>query len=113
MYGASTDRHRNLVPNHLLQWEATRWARDQGYAFYDMWGAPEVLDEKDPMWGVYRFKDGFGGQFTSYLGAYDFAVSAPWYWVYTVVMPRLLGLMRWRHWRRQERGAPERIPGLA
>jgi peptidoglycan pentaglycine glycine transferase (the first glycine) len=112
MYGASTDRHRNLMPNHLLQWEAMRWARDQGYAFYDMWGAPEVLDEKDPMWGVYRFKEGFGGHFTSYLGAYDFPVSAPLYWVYTAVMPRLLGLMRWRHWRRQDRGAPEGIPGL-
>jgi peptidoglycan pentaglycine glycine transferase (the first glycine) len=113
MYGASTDRHRNLMPNHLLQWEAMRWARDQGYAFYDMWGAPEVLDEKDPMWGVYRFKEGFGGQFTSYLGAYDFAVSAPWYSVYTAVMPRVLGFMRWRHWRRHSGGPLEEVPGYA
>jgi peptidoglycan pentaglycine glycine transferase (the first glycine) len=107
MYGASTDRHRNLMPNHLLQWEAMRWAKDQGYEFYDMWGAPDVLDEKDPMWGVYRFKEGFGGQFTSYLGAYDFPVSSPLYWTYTAVMPRALDLLRWRH-RRSQGGGPLR-----
>ena len=111
MYGASSDRHRNLMPNHLLQWEAIRWAKARGYSFYDMWGAPEVPDEKDPMWGVYRFKEGFGGQFCSYLGAYDFPVSGPLYWLYTAVMPRVLGLLRWRHRRRQGGGAPGEIPG--
>ena len=27
MYGASCDEQRNLMPNHLLQWEAMQWAR--------------------------------------------------------------------------------------
>jgi len=111
MYGASTDSRRNLMSNHLLQWEAMRWAKAQGCSFYDMWGAPEVLDEKDPMWGVYRFKEGFGGQFTSYLGAYDCPVSRRLYGLYTVLMPRLLDLMRWRHRRRQSDGALGESPG--
>lgn len=111
MYGASVDRHRNLMPNHLLQWEAIRWAKAQGYSFYDMWGAPEALDEKDPMWGVYRFKEGFGGRFASHLGAYDFPVSRPLYWIYTAVMPRVLDLLRWRHRRRHGGGTLEEIPG--
>ena len=29
------------MPNYLLQWEAMRWAKAQGYAVYDMWGAPD------------------------------------------------------------------------
>jgi lipid II:glycine glycyltransferase (peptidoglycan interpeptide bridge formation enzyme) len=29
-YGASSNRHRNRMPNHLLQWEAMRWAKAQG-----------------------------------------------------------------------------------
>ena len=111
MYGASTDRHRNLMPNHLLQWEAMRWARGQGYQFYDMWGAPEVLDENDPMWGVYRFKEGFGGQFTSYLGAYDFPVFGSRYRLYTFLMPRLLDLMRRRHRHRHSGGGGHHPPG--
>jgi peptidoglycan pentaglycine glycine transferase (the first glycine) len=110
MYGASTDRHRNLMPNHLLQWEAMRWAKEQGYSFYDMWGAPDVLEESDPLWGVYRFKEGFGGEFASYIGAYDFAASRPLYWLYTAVMPRLLDLLRWRH-RQRQRGVLGDSPG--
>jgi lipid II:glycine glycyltransferase (peptidoglycan interpeptide bridge formation enzyme) len=96
MYGLSRDAHREKMPNHLLQWEAMRWARSKGCTVYDFWGAPDRLDEFDPMWGVYRFKAGFNGQFTEHIGAYDFVVSRPWYWVYTVVMPRVLDVMRKR-----------------
>jgi len=97
MYGASSGRQRKLMPNHLLQWEAMRWARAQGCTVYDMWGAPDVLDESDPMWGVYRFKAGFGGQFTRRIGAYDYPTWRPLYWAYTVVMPRYLDFLRRRH----------------
>lgn len=111
MYGASTDKHRNLMPNHLLQWEAMRWAKAHGYSFYDMWGAPDVMDESDPLWGVYRFKEGFGGDLTSYLGAFDFPASKPLYWLYAGMMPRLLDLLRWRHRRRGRAGALGESPG--
>ena len=111
MYGASTDQHRNLMPNHLLQWEAMKWAKAEGYSFYDMWGAPDVLDESAPMWGVYRFKAGFGGEFTSSVGAFDYPVSRALYWAYTVAMPRFLRLLRWRHRRAWRRGTWEEAAG--
>ncbi|TEU17015.1 MAG: peptidoglycan bridge formation glycyltransferase FemA/FemB family protein [Anaerolineales bacterium] len=97
MYGASTEKHRNLMPNHLLQWEAIRWAKGEGCTVYDLWGAPDVLSEDDPLWGVYRFKEGFGGQFVRHIGAYDYPVSRPIYGFYTVLMPRYLDLLRARH----------------
>ena len=50
-YGASTERHRNLMPTYLLQWEAMRWAMAQGCRVYDWWGAPDVLAEEDPYVG--------------------------------------------------------------
>ncbi len=99
MYGASRSVHREKMPNHLLQWEAMRWAQKQGCTVYDMWGAPDALDESDPLWGVYRFKKGFGGEFVRHVGAWDFPVSRLGYWLYTVVMPRVLSVMRWRYWR--------------
>jgi lipid II:glycine glycyltransferase (peptidoglycan interpeptide bridge formation enzyme) len=97
MYGASSDRYRNTMPNHLLQWEAMRWAKRQGCTLYDLWGAPDELDESDPMWGVYRFKAGFGGRFVRHIGAYDYPVSRMLYWLYIIVMPRYLDLLRVRH----------------
>jgi lipid II:glycine glycyltransferase (peptidoglycan interpeptide bridge formation enzyme) len=97
MYGASRDVHRDLMPNHLLQWEAVCWARAQGCTVYDLWGAPDVLDESDPLWGVYRFKEGFGGQFVRHIGAYDYPVSRFLYWIYTATVPRYLEMLRRRN----------------
>ena len=97
MYGASVNRHRNLMPNHLLQWEAICWARSQGCTTYDMWGAPDVPKESDPMWGVYRFKAGFGGTFVQHIGAYDYPTSPGLYWLYTTLIPRYLAILRARH----------------
>jgi lipid II:glycine glycyltransferase (peptidoglycan interpeptide bridge formation enzyme) len=103
MYGASRDAHREKMPNHLLQWEAMLWARGQGCTVYDMWGAPDALDESDPMWGVYRFKQGFGGEFVEHIGAWDFPASRLGYWLYTSVMPRVLNTMRRAYWRRNSK----------
>jgi peptidoglycan pentaglycine glycine transferase (the first glycine) len=96
MYGASSERHRSLMPNNLLQWEAMQRARAAGCTLYDLWGAPENLDESDPMWGVTRFKLGLGGDVARGLGAWDYA---PWprvYRLYTTVIPRYLSLLRRR-----------------
>ena len=103
MYGASRSLHREKMPNHLLQWEAIRWAKEQGCTVYDLWGAPDELDESDPMWGVYRFKRGFGAEFVRHIGAYDYPAARLAYRLYTWLSPRALALMRWVHWRRIER----------
>ena len=107
-YGMSRDLHRDMMPNHLLQWEAMCWARAQNCTVYDMWGAPDTLSESDPMWGVYRFKQGFGGRFVQHIGAWDYAASRPLYWLYATAMPRVLDLMRRRHWQARSKGQTAR-----
>ncbi len=101
VYGASRAVHREKMPNHLLQWEAMLLARRLGCMVYDMWGAPEVLDESDPLWGVYRFKRGFGGEFVRHIGAWDYPVSPVGYRLYTLAMPRVLAAMRRVYWWRR------------
>jgi peptidoglycan pentaglycine glycine transferase (the first glycine) len=96
MYGASSTRHRERMPNNLLQWEAIRQARAAGCTLYDLWGAPDRLDESDPMWGVYRFKLGLGGELARGLGAWDFPARPLLYRLYLDVIPRYLGLLRRR-----------------
>lgn len=97
LYGASSSQQRQLMPNHLLQWEAIKLACSLGCDTYDLWGAPDVLDEVDPMWGVWRFKEGFGAQFAPHIGAWDCPLSPLAYWGYTRLMPRVLEGMRRRH----------------
>jgi peptidoglycan pentaglycine glycine transferase (the first glycine) len=69
-YGASADEERNRKPTYPLQWEAICWAKRMGCTQYDMWGIPDealgvpeedLAEREDGLWGVYRFKRGFGG----------------------------------------------------
>ncbi len=71
VYGGSTELQREKMPNYLLQWEAMRWAKERGCTEYDLWGVPDddevglemgFADRNDGLWGVYRFKRGFGGK---------------------------------------------------
>jgi peptidoglycan pentaglycine glycine transferase (the first glycine) len=94
VYGMSRDAHREKMPTYLLQWEAMRWAKARGCKLYDLWGAPDVFDESDSMWGVFRFKEGLGGYVVRTLGAWDFTPSPLWYALYTQVMPKVLDWMR-------------------
>lgn len=96
VYGMSRAVHREKMPTYLLQWEAIKIAKANGCLTYDLWGAPDVFDESDSMWGVYRFKEGLGGEVLRTIGAYDFAPNKILYKLYTDIMPRVLDVMRSR-----------------
>ncbi|MCC8182152.1 MAG: peptidoglycan bridge formation glycyltransferase FemA/FemB family protein [Clostridiales bacterium] len=68
LYGASSNDHRNAMPNYLLQWEIIRWAIDGGCSLYDFRGVSGNTDPGSPLYGLYRFKKGFGGDFTAFCG---------------------------------------------
>ncbi len=95
MYGASSDEHRNLMPTYLLQWEAMLWAREQGCRTYDLWGVPDEDEARledgfkqrsDGLWGVYRFKRGFGGRLVRTAGAWDLVYAPLRYRLYTMAI---------------------------
>ncbi len=96
LYGMSFEAHREKMPNYLLQWEAIRRAKVRSCSVYDLWGAPDQFNEGDSMWGVFRFKEGLGGQVIRTLGAWDYPASRIWYKIYTQVIPRVLDAMRAR-----------------
>ncbi len=97
MYGASSDEERNRMPTYLIQWEAMRWAKEKGCLRYDLWGIPDLDEEKleetfsnkqshDGLWGVYRFKRGFGGEIMRSLGAWDKVYMPGLYQLYKMMM---------------------------
>ncbi len=91
LYGASSDEERNRKPTYPLQWEAMRWAKGRGCEEYDMWGIPDEEEEileadseerEDGLWGVYRFKKGFGGRIMRSVPTMDWVYNAPLYRLY-------------------------------
>ena len=92
LYGASSDQERNRMPAYLLQWQAMRWARAHGCEEYDLWGVPDEDEatleanfarRSDGLWGVYRFKRGFGGEVKRAVQARDIIFSPLLYKLYT------------------------------
>ena len=96
MFGMSTEIARERMPNYLLQWEAMRLSKALGCHTYDMWGAPDNFNESDPLWGVYRFKEGFNGQVVRHLGGWDYTSQQGLYRLYTRTLPKILNVMRSR-----------------
>jgi lipid II:glycine glycyltransferase (peptidoglycan interpeptide bridge formation enzyme) len=91
MYGASGDAHREKMPNYLLQWRAIQWAKSLACTNYDLWGVPdddletleaEFTQRSDGLWGVYRFKRGFGGALVRMVGAWDLVCAPARYRLY-------------------------------
>ncbi|KPL84430.1 hypothetical protein SE15_04785 [Thermanaerothrix daxensis] len=102
-YGASSDQERHRMPTYLLQWEAMRWAAQRGCRVYDLWGIPdadettleaEFARRSEGLWGVYRFKRGFGGRVRRSVGAWD-----------KIYQPSLYRIYRW-FMRFRRRGEP-------
>ncbi len=96
-YGASSDAERNRMPTYILQWEAIRWAKAHGAQRYDLWGIPDADEatleaeferREDGLWGVYKFKRGFGGAVRRSVGAWDLINKRAIYALYTWAIQR-------------------------
>ncbi len=91
-YGASSREHKQVMAPNLLMWEAIQFGKRNGCRSFDLWGAlgPDA-DPNDPWFGFHRFKAGYGGVLTEFVGSYDLVLEHqlyPWY--------RLADYWRWK-----------------
>ena len=73
--GASSNEDRNYMPNYLLQWEMIRWAVEKGCRVYDFRGVPGDVGEDHPLYGLVKFKRGFNGEYTEFVGEMDLVLD--------------------------------------
>ena len=87
LYGASSNEHRNLMPNYMLQWSMIEWAVEKGCRIYDFRGVPGRVGEDHPLYGLYKFKLGFGGDYVEFVGEMDMVLNPPVNWMITKGKP--------------------------
>lgn len=75
LYGASSTNKRNLMPAYALQWAAIKKAKMAGCTYYDMFGISPTANPAHPMYGLYRFKKGFGGKQILRRGCWDYPLD--------------------------------------
>jgi len=70
LYGASSNEHRNVMPNYLLQWRMIQWSLEECCEIYDFRGVSGDISPENPLYGLYNFKKGFGGDFCEFAGEF-------------------------------------------
>lgn len=93
--GASSSKKRKLMASYGVQWEGIQWAKQRGLHYYDMWGVPDedqatledqFRERSDGLWGVYRFKRGWGGAIMRTAGAWDYVYNPIVYTAYQAAL---------------------------
>ena len=74
-YGASTDRHKEVMANNLMMWEAIKFGKKLGLSTFDLWGREEGK-------GFTKFKEGYNPRVVEFLGSWDLILSKPLYYLY-------------------------------
>lgn len=83
-YGASADRHREVMASYAMMWEAIKFGKKLGLKKFDLWGREEGK-------GFTKFKEGFAPQVVEFLGTWDFVINPALYPIY-----RMAEEIRWK-----------------
>ena len=87
-YGASSNKHKNVMASTLMMWEAMKWGKKHNAKHFDLWGClcPDP-DTNHPWYGFHRFKEGFGGELVEFMGSYDLVINPILYNIYNILHP--------------------------
>ncbi|MEK7472415.1 MAG: peptidoglycan bridge formation glycyltransferase FemA/FemB family protein [Patescibacteria group bacterium] len=77
-YGASTDRHKEVMANNLMMWEAIKFGKKLGCKTFDLWGREEGK-------GFTKFKEGYNPKVVEFIGSWDLITNKPLYYIYRIV----------------------------
>ncbi len=91
-YAASSNDNREVMAPHLVMWEAIRLGKSLGCTSFDMWGClgPNAK-EFESGYGFHKFKQGFAGTLTQYVGTFDLVLKPQLYKLFN-----LLDQYRWK-----------------
>ncbi len=74
-YGASTDKHKEVMANNLMMWEAIRFGKKLKLKTFDLWGREEGK-------GFTKFKEGYNPEVIEFIGSWDLIINKPLYYLY-------------------------------
>ena len=89
LFGGAFGEYRDFMAAYEMNYEMIKYAKKNGYEKYNFYGISEFKNKDDPMYGLYDFKRGFGGNIEEYIGEFNLVISKFWYFVYTVIYNKI------------------------
>lgn len=88
LYGASHNILRDTMPNFLMQYEMIKDSIKNNCSIYDFRGVSGDLNENNPLYGLYRFKKMFNGNFVEFIGEYTLISNKNIYILFKKIFPK-------------------------
>ncbi len=88
-YGASTNKHKEVMANNLMMWEAIIFGKSKKLKTFDLWGREEGK-------GFTRFKEGYNPEVVEFVGSWDLIINKPLYVFYRVAEKIRWFILRFR-----------------
>ncbi|MFD2830865.1 lipid II:glycine glycyltransferase FemX [Corticicoccus populi] len=87
LYGASSNEYRDFLPNHNMQFEMMKYARENGAKTYDFGGVSVNPDKDSAHFGLWQFKKVWGTEVSEKIGEFDYVLNRPVYTLAEVGVP--------------------------
>ena len=79
LIAGNAEKYLFLDAQYLIQWKIIEYAKKHNYKRYNFYGISGKFDKKDPSYGMYEFKKGFGGYVIELVGGFEMPIGATYY----------------------------------
>lgn len=100
VHGGNSNMLRSLNSNYLLYFEIIKDATEEGYKTADFFGTSFNPSKDDPEYGIWLFKKRLGGEYTEFIGEFDYITNKPMYFIFNKIIPIYRNIIKKR--RKQE-----------
>lgn len=87
IHGGNNSILRSLNSNYLIYFEIIKDAVEEGYKTIDFFGTSFNPSQEDPEYGIWLFKKRLGGEYTEFIGEFDYVFKKFTYKMFNLLIP--------------------------
>ena len=87
IHGGNHSSLRSLNSNYLIYFEIIKDAVEEGYKTIDFFGTSYNPNQDDPEYGIWLFKKRLGGEYTEFIGEFDYIFKKGVYRLFKILIP--------------------------
>ncbi len=87
IHGGNHSMLRSMNSNYLIYYEIIKDAVEEGYKTIDFFGTSYNPTKDDPEYGIWLFKKRLGGEYTEFIGEFDYIFKGFTYKLFNMLVP--------------------------
>lgn len=87
VHGGNHSLLRELNANYYIYYQIILDAKIEGYQTIDFFGTTGDPKKENPIYGIHLFKKRLGGEYTEFIGEFDFVIRKSFYFFFTKLIP--------------------------